>query len=501
MPDNAITNDPSLLLKLRERVGRLSGRAQALALMACGGLSTFALAPFGLSPVMFVTVPALFLLADGFIGARTGFSAVKRGFAAGWCFGFGYFVLGLWWLAAALLQDAVHFAWAIPFAVLGFPTYLALYYGLALALAAPLFRWRSLRFLALALAIGLGEWLRGHVFTGFPWNALAYTAVPVPLLMQSVHIVGLFGLSALCVVVFAAPLMWLERRYLVFSVALALFVADIAYGGIRLWNAPASPPGKETIVRLVQPASDLASWGSLEGQQAAFSALIALSSAPPRGASRAPDIIVWPETALPFLIDDRADARTAIGEMLKSGQTLITGATRFAGRDGDGAPQFHNSIVVLNDDGQIVSASDKVHLVPFGEYLPFAKTLKALGLTFFSTIAGNYVPGVERNLLLLPDGTTLFPLVCYEAIFPGIVGAQSGLSDALLNVSFDSWFSGTPGPFQHFAEARLQAVAAGKPLIRVGENGVSAVVDAYGRTVGRLSFGEKGYLDVAVFIP
>ncbi|WP_181409838.1 apolipoprotein N-acyltransferase [Martelella alba] len=479
----------------------MSGRAQAVALMACGALSTFALAPFGLMPVMFLTVPALFLLTDGFVGQRAGIAAVRRGFIAGWCFGFGYFVFGLWWLAAALLQDAVHFAWAIPFAVLGFPAYLALYYGFALALAVPFFRWRGLRFLAVALAIGLGEWLRGYIFTGFPWNALGYTAVPTPLFMQSVRLVGLFGLSGLCVVVFAAPLMWLERRLLVFCLALGLFVADLGYGGFRLGTAPAAQSAHETVVRMVQPASDIASWGSIEGREAAFASLMALSSAPPNGGTRVPDIIVWPETALPFLIDDRADARTAIGEMLKPGQTLITGATRFAGRDDDGMPQFHNSIVVLNDDGQIVSAADKVHLVPFGEYLPFAKTLKAFGLGFISTIAGNYVPGVERNLLLLPDGMTLFPLICYEAVFPGIVGAQSGLSDALLNVSFDSWFSGTPGPYQHFAEARLQAVAVGKPLIRVGENGVSAVVDAYGRVIGRLSFGEKGYLDVAISLP
>lgn len=473
-----------------------------LALFACGAVSTFALAPFGVMPVMFITMPALVWLMDGALLEKRGRARMVSGFAALWWFGFGYFVFGLWWLGVALLKDAGLYAWALPLAVLGFPAMLALFYGLAGALAALVWRPGPSRLVALAVAMIVAEWLRGHVATGFPWNAIAYTAMPTPLFMQSIRLTGLYVMGGLAVFVFASPALLSDRRgrRAGLVAAILLVAADLGYGYHRL-NAAGPSAGRVVNFRLVQPAIGDAAWRSPEGRAEIFARLIALSSAPGEPGAAEPDVIVWPESTLPFLLEERPDARTAIGELLRPGQTLILGAARFAGRKPDGWPEFYNAIYVLDDAGRTVSVAGKTHLVPFGEYLPFEDFFRAIGLQALTTLPGSYVPAENRQMLLLPDGLTLFPLVCYEAIFPRLVDGKTGEAAALLNLTYDAWFGRTPGPYQHFAQARLRAVETGKTLIRAGENGVTAVIDSRGNVVRRLPFDEPGILDVPVLLP
>ncbi|WP_187327012.1 apolipoprotein N-acyltransferase [Martelella lutilitoris] len=473
-----------------------------LALFACGAVSTFALAPFGVMPVMFIAMPALVWLTDGALAGKAGRARLFSGFGALWWFGFGYFVFGLWWLGNALLKDAGLYAWAIPLAVFGFPAMLALFYGLAGALAALFWRPGPVRLAALAVAMVAAEWLRGHVASGFPWNAIAYTAMPTPLFMQSIRLLGLYAMGGFAVFVFASPALLSDPRgrRIGLAAAFVLAAADIGYGIYRLNTAA---PAAERVVnfRLVQPAIGDAAWRSPEGRAEIFARLIALSGTPGEPGAAEPDVIVWPESTLPFLLEERPDARTAIGEMLKPGQVLILGAARFAGRKPDGWPEFYNAVYVLDDAGRTVSVAGKTHLVPFGEYLPFEDFFRAIGLQALTTLPGSYVPVENRQMLLLPDGLSLFPLVCYEAIFPRLVDGKTGEASAILNLTYDAWFGRTPGPYQHFAQARARAVETGKTLIRAGENGVTAVIDSRGNVVGRLPFDEPGILDVAVSLP
>lgn len=451
---------------------------------------------------MFVSMPVLIWLMDGALEAARGRRRILAGFAAAWWFGFGYFVFGLWWLGAALLKDAALYAWALPLAVLGFPAMLALFYGLAGALAAPFWRAGPVRLVALAAAMVLAEWLRGHVASGFPWNAIAYTAMPTPLFMQSIRLAGLYAMGGFAVYIFASPALLAERRGRLsgLSAALLLIAIDLGYGVHRL-NEAEPVPEKVVNFRLVQPSIGDHAWRTPEGRAGIFARLIALSSAPAEPGAALPDVIVWPESTLPFLLEERPDARTAIGEMLQPGQTLILGAARFAGRKPDGWPEFYNAIYVLDDNGQTVSVAGKTHLVPFGEYLPFEDVFRAIGLQALTTLPGSYVPADNRQMLVLPDGLTLYPLVCYEAIFPRLIADETTGASAILNLTYDAWFGRTPGPFQHFAQARARAVEAGKTLIRVGENGVTAVIDSHGNVMQRLPFDKPAVLDVPVSLP
>ena len=493
-----VTQAAAGLQRLKDVLQSLEGPRRFLVLFLLGALASFALAPFGLVPIMFAVFPCLVLMLDANLSAAPLRARLRRGFVTGWWFGFGYFVAGLWWLGVAVLKDAAHFAWALPFAVFGLQSVLAVFYGSATAAAALVPRSGFFRIVVLSVAFALAEWLRGHVASGFPWNALAYTAVPIPLFMQIVRLTGIYILSGFAVFVFAVPALAFSgkrEKYPGFALALILVCFDIGYG-LHSLSREREPEGRSVIFRLVQPTFDDHLWRTPDGRSSVFSTLVALSSEPAEVPGEAPDVIVWPESILPFLLEERPDARTVIGEMLKPGQVLVFGAAKFAARTPDGWPKFYNAVYALDDQGETISIAGKAHLVPFGEYLPFENSLRSLGFDTLSSLAGSYIPAPNRQMLLLPGGLRLFPLVCYEAIFPRLIRGQASDADVLINLTYDTWFGKTPGPYQHFAQARLRAVEAGKPMIRVGENGVSAMISASGHILERLPFDERGLSDV-----
>ena len=221
-----------------------------------------------------------------------------------------------------------------------------------------------------------------------------------------------------------------------------------------------------------------------------------MSAAPPAPGALPPTHIVWPETALPFLLTENPGALSRIADMLQVGQTLITGAVRFEDGAGGAAQRYYNTIYVIDDEGQIIGSADKAHLVPFGEYLPFEASLRRLGLTPVAETFGGFSAADRRGLLTLPGGLGAVPPICYEAIFPELSVLPEGRGDLLLNLTNDAWYGSTPGPYQHLHQAQLRAVETRLPLVRAANSGISAVVDAGGRIVGSLPLGEAGVFDV-----
>ena len=478
------------------------GKRILLAFFA-GALAVLALPPFNFFAVLFVSLPVLVWLLDGASGpADAGMlGRFRPAFATGWWFGFGYFVAGIWWLGNALLVEADGFAWALPLAVLGLPAGLALFYGAATALARVLWSDGLGRIAALAAAFGLSEWARSFVLTGFPWNAIGYAAMPAPLMMQSVELVGIFGLSALTVFVFSAPALVGTSRGAVAGIlaALLLFSAHVGYGWFALSRLDASEKlPTDAVIRIVQPAIDQSAKWDVEERERIFSRLLELSALPPREGQPRPTHIVWPETALPFLLTENPGALSRIADMLQVGQSLISGAVRFEDGTG-GAPQrYYNTIYVFDDEAQIVGSADKTHLVPFGEYLPFEAWLRKLGLAPVAETFGGFSAGDRRGLLGLPGGLSAVPLICYEAIFPSMSEVSDGRGDLLLNVTNDAWYGRTPGPYQHMRQAQIRSVETRLPLVRAANNGISVVVDAAGRVVASLPLGESGVFDVGL---
>jgi apolipoprotein N-acyltransferase len=485
--------------RLAGTVMLLSGTRRALVAFLAGLIGVLALPPFGFFAALFVSFTLLVWLLDGASAApEAGFlRRLAPAFRIGWFFGFGYFVGGLWWLGNALLVEADAFAWALPLAVFGLPAFLALFYGLATALAKLLWSDGVGRIAALALAFGAGEWLRGTLFTGFPWNAVGYGAMPVPLLMQSSGIVGIAGMNALAVFVFAAPALLGTRRGRGPGLTLAavLFAAHVGYGYYALNIAP-TPDNDTTVVRLVQPVIDQAMKLDDSARAEIFERHVSLSAAAPEAGGKRPDIVVWPETSIPFILTDNPDALVRIADVLEDDQVLIAGAVRTESAGSGKAPRYYNSIYAIDGKGQIIAAADKVHLVPFGEYMPFADLFESLGIDPVAMPGG--FSAAREHQPLNAAGKGFYPLVCYEAIFPSEINAAAEGAAALLNVTNDAWFGKTPGPYQHFLQARLRAVERGTPLIRAANNGISAIVDARGRVVSGLAYDIAGFVDATL---
>lgn len=474
------------------------GWKRALLALVAGAIGGLALPPLNIFAAMFISFPLLVWLLDG-AAAGPDAGMIRRlwpAFWTGWLFGFGYFVAGLWWLASPLLAEP-GFAWAIPLAVAGLPAFLAIFYGLAAAFARLFWPDGIGRIAMLAVAFAIFEWLRSFVFTGFPWNAIGYTAMPMPIMMQPVRFIGLEGMNLLAVFVFSMPALLGTGRGAKPGLTLAtlLIAGNFGYGYYAIHRFEARPGKSELTVRLVQPVTGLDEGDSDESRNAIFDKLLTLSSLAPAKGGKAPDVIIWPETAIPFILTEKQEAFTRIADMLQDRQTLIAGNVR-AEDGGAGLPRrYYNSAYVFDSDGQIVSAADKVHLVPFGEYMPFANLMTSLGIDTIAALPGGYSAAPKANLLTLPGGRQLYPLICYEAIFPDEIGPESARASALVNLTNDIWFGRTPGPYQHFHQAQVTAVELGLPMIRSANSGISAVIAADGEIINGAAIYTSGVVD------
>lgn len=488
--------------RLAGRIILLWGWKRALLAFVAGAIAVLGQAPYDFFAACFVSFPILVWLLDGAVAdAPSGF--VRRlwpAFVTGWWFGFGYFLAGLWWIGGALLVEADSYAWALPFAAIGIPLILSFFYGFAAVIARLLWSDGIGRLFSFAFAFGLTEWLRTFLFTGFPWNPLGFAAMPVPLLMQSVSVVGVAGMNVLAVFVFSVPALLADRRNLKLGLALACIfaAAHVGYGYFRL-TRPAPATERSINVRIVQPNIDLSEKWDTSVRDRVFATLLELSREAPKTGAKKPDLILWPETSVPFLFNERPDALVAIGDALEDGQILMAGAVREEGGTAAGEDvRYYNSVVSINDKGEIVDAIDKVHLVPFGEYIPFADVMARIGLTQLVAGPMNFAAGASRHPLALPGGVTASAFVCYEIIFPRLTAVDATSTQIIVNVTNDAWFGDTPGPYQHFRQSQIRAVENGLPVLRAANTGISGIVDPSGRVVDALAMNVRGIIDLSV---
>lgn len=459
--------------------------------LVTGAVSAFAFEPVGLWPLLPVAFGVLCELID-----RS--KKFSQSLLIGWAFGLGQFVIGLNWIATAFTYQAKmppSLGWV---AVVLLSIYLAVYPAIATGLA-----WRFGRdnrialLLVLAGAWALTEWLRGTMFTGFPWNPAAAVLVPTPLL-RIAPLLGTYALSGLVVLLGGA--VWLEyhRRWLPL---VAIFGATAVM--MVLPSSPV-PPDPLTVrnVRIVQPnIGEDELWRPGFGEEAARR-LAALSGPP------APDarLLLWPESAITDPVqDDRRDMQ-AMAEFqrvratapLGPNDVLLTGGIAVTSHDGVHVDGAANSIYALGPGGRIMGRYDKAHLVPYGEYLPMRPLLEPLGLARLAPGDTDFTPGPgPRTIDLgLQWGKVGFQL-CYEIIFSGHVVDEHNRPAFIFNPSNDAWF-GRWGPPQHFAQARLRAAEEGLPVLRATPTGISGVIDGRGNVVKELPWRTAGLIDAVL---
>ena len=449
-----------------------------------GGLSVLVLPPFSL--ILFLPIAYATLLLC-LLGLST-----RAAFLVGWSFGLAQFGFGLSWIAESFYVDAEQFgALAIP-AVAGLSAFLAIFTGLAAAVHGRLSRRHAITGLRAALLLATcwtgAEWLRGHILTGFPWNLAGYAFVDYAALRQPAAWVGSYGLSFLAVFAGALPGAALaapaQARRSAVAVFAALTVSIYALGASRL--ASPAPEGSGLELRIVQgniPQREKWAPGRRERSLERYLDL----SARPGGF----DVLLWPESAFPGFLDEDDDARARISGTLPEGTVLLTGVPdRVA--TGDGVRYF-NTVQAFDSSGNTLTGYAKHHLVPFGEYVPYAEWLPIKRLT---EGLGDFTPGPGPRTLALP-GIPLFSVaICYEIIFPGGVVDRLFRPDWIFNATNDAWFGTSIGPEQHLASARMRAVEEALPVIRAANTGISAVIDARGEIISRLDTGVTGIIDV-----
>ncbi|MCB8819249.1 apolipoprotein N-acyltransferase [Microvirga rosea] len=485
---------------LTQRVALARGWRRGLLAVGAGAVGALAMPPFGFVPALALSLtPAVWLLDGTARGTRP--QTLRAAALDGWFWGFGYFVAGLWWLGAAFLVEADQFAWALPFGVFGLPALLAFFPAFGFAAARLLWSPGAGRIFAFTFGLAVSEWLRGHLFTGFPWNTLGMALGQNIWLMQSASLVGLYGLTVLAIGIGASPALLgpgrtRSGRWTAPILALGLLAAMAGFG---FWRVPAAPVASvaDVRLRLMQPNLPQDAKFHPGNREVIMRRYLTLSAAPPEGKS--PTHVIWPESAFPFLLHRSPAQLNQIATLLPPGTHLVTGAARMdEPLPGEEVGKFFNAIQVVDDRGTIVGSYDKVHLVPFGEYVPklLDALIRAAGLRQFVHIPGGFEPSPRRGVLSVPGLPPVAATICYEAIFPGEILPDGERPQLILNVTNDAWFGSTPGPYQHFAQARLRTVEEGLPLVRDANTGISAVVDPYGRVVARMELGAEGVLDV-----
>ncbi|MBM3604006.1 MAG: apolipoprotein N-acyltransferase [Alphaproteobacteria bacterium] len=444
-----------------------------------GSAAALGLAPFGIWAAPPVALAALIWRLARARPAAVFWHALAAGF--------GWFALALFWITEPFLVDVARHGWMAPFALLLMALGGALFWAIPSWGAARLSRsWRA-QALAIPAALALSDWLRGWIFTGFPWAEIGHGWIHTPV-AQIAAWTGALGLSTLTLALAALPTLLWRPGVARGAGLLPGVMAGLAATGI-LWAAGLArlaaplPADTDTALRVVQPnAAQHLKWHP-EWSQVFFQRLLDLSAEP-----GARDLVIWPETAVNFLLDDAGQVLPLMSQA--AGAPLVMGIQRRQGS------RFYNSLATIDPGGGIGQVYDKFHLVPFGEYVPWGDALARIGITAFAAQQGNgYSPGTGPAILAAGDAPPFQPLICYEAIFSQHLRGLKARPGWLLQATNDAWFGRISGPYQHLAQARLRAIETGLPLVRAANTGVSAVIDARGQIRASLPLNEAGKID------
>jgi apolipoprotein N-acyltransferase len=487
------------MTRLAEWTMLAHGWRQFLLLVVLGAIAGTSVPPLFILPALFVTFPFWVWALDG-AERRRGLGLIfGPAFGIGFAFGWGYFIVAFHWLGAAFFVEGGVFLAIMPVAILALAALIALFWGLASALAHIFWSHGGWRIVTLATFLGAAEYARGTLLSGFPFDLLGYALTANVEMMQLTSVIGVYGLTLLAALLAMTPaLIWpadergMVARLVPFFLAIAAIAGQIGYGNYRL-NATAVTLRDDLSVRLVQPIiTEHSNWAAANPPEI-ISRLIEVS-----GDLTGKDLVVWPESVFPFFLSTYPEALSRIARMLPPETTLLTGAPRepeFLSDDPTENPGY-NSILAINSDGEIVATYDKSHLVPFGEYLPLAPFWKLFGITQFVPGTNGWAPGDGRRLVSPPGLPAFIALICYEAIFSGDLGADPAKAGFILNVSNDEWFDGSIGPAQHAHHALLRAVETGLPMLRATNSGVTFAADPLGRVTAQLAPHQPGFVDV-----
>jgi len=469
----------------------------ALLALLIGALLTLCLPPYDLWIVGFICFPLLFEILH---------RSPLKGIYTGFLFGFGYFCVGLIWIGNALLVDDNPYRWAYPIAITGLPLILSIYPALACFIAKRFCNNSRLQlFIGLVGFYALSELLRGHLFTGFPWNLTGYVwsgdDFASILVSQTAAIGGIYFTSLLSAAWFLSPVLLRFKnkpQIITFMLCMVSVIAALIYGALRLQDAGAATTANYNV-KIVQPNISQADKWNPHKQWSNLDTLLALSQPENPQESHTKTVIIWPETAISDYFLIRSKVRPYISAALSAYDdvTLVTGHLRVMDTQGHKTRSYYNSLSVFEQNMETATHYDKTRLVPFGEYIPFQKYIPIPTVTSFS----GFKKGTGNHLINLGNDIQASGLVCYEIIFPNLIPkAQIQQSSVIINVTNDAWYGDSAGPHQHLAHAKFRAIETGKPIIRSANTGITAFTDPYGRITQKIPLNKKSNLTISASI-
>ncbi len=456
---------------------RVRWRLPALALL--GVIAGLGMVPWSL---WWLSLPALALMMLLFAAPGGG------RFSNGWAFGVGYFGLTLHWIYNPFLVDAATDGWMAPFAVFFMVAGFALFWGAALAIADRLRRGSMLMLVVIWAGV---EMTRSLILTGFPWALIGHIWTETAL-AQLAAFVGPHGLTLLTLLAASAlaQIGYSGRRRL--WVPVPILLGAVAWIMLDPGPAPELTAAADTpLVRIVQPNAPQNEKWDPDRAPVFFNRMIDATGQPTE-TGQVPALVVWPETAIPYLLEWADPSFEVIADVAR-GAPVILGINR---RDGS---RYFNSLILLGRAGHVQAIYDKAHLVPFGEYTPFGEMLARLGISgLAASQGGGFSAGQKGEIIDVPGIGPALPLICYEGIFAEEVGAMFRRPRLMVLITNDAWFGQDAGPQQHLAQERLRAIEQGLPMVRSANTGISAMIDGKGRIVRQLGLGEAGFIDAAL---
>ncbi len=444
-----------------------------------GALAALGHAPFGLWPVALVGFSIVIWLV----------STTDRPARIGWAGGVGYFVVTLSWFVEPFLVDIKTHGWLAPIALALVSAGFALFYGASAWVSAKIATGRSMRAIAYVIALTGAEMLRGNILTGFPWSLAAYIWAETPLRAATAY-TGSYGLTLLTLLAVALPVAFQWRG---FVGGVAILGALFTLGAARM-NVDAPPGERLGTIRIVQPNVPQRDKWNPDKVPDHIGRMLSLTRGEGGDKAETVDLVVWPEASVAYPLHAAGAVLSAVSDASATGANgapVIIGINRQDGED------WHNSLAVVGAEGVVLDTYDKVHLVPFGEYIP----LKINWIRAVAASSGfGFTAGAEVRLIDTPLGRAL-PLICYEGIFPGHIFRAGERPDYLLQVTNDAWFGTFSGPYQHLDQTRFRAAEQGLPLVRAANTGVSTVIDAFGRMSPntQMALGETGFRDAVIY--
>ena len=492
-------------------MAKLSGLAATFVAMLLGAIAALGFAPFHFTPALVISLTGIVWMTDG---ARLKEKWGRSTFLRGWAFGYGFFLISMYWTVSPFLVDPAQHAAYIWMPLVLLPGGMALIWGAGFSLAGAFWSASPSRVFIFAVFMALAELLRGHLFGGFPWNLFGTTWTPGGALSQAASLGGVYWLTLLTLFACAAPAALVDTRDVRgvigrgFPVTMAVIIAGFgwAWGAQRI-ASPSQMTGQHVV--LMDPGVPQAEKYNGAADQLLRRYLTFLETVD----GSDDDIIIWPEGALPFYLLTNTYAIDTISSYLGN-RTLIVGATR-RGLDEEETLYF-NSLAVLdaeNGQSELIALYDKHRLVPFGELaaadiIPFGHAMAGLLPDAMQRLASSGLdPGTEPTVLF-PRGMPPFvALICYEGLFPEITRNARPQRDQarwIVTISNDAWFGRGLGPAQHYAQNRYRAIESGLPMARVASRGATAMIDGFGRETAhgqRMPGDPQGWVSSVVRAP